>query len=61
MRLPLITPAELSAEQHPLYDSMRADIEKYFSGFKTVSKEGALMGPWNPWLHEPNLASRSGS
>jgi 4-carboxymuconolactone decarboxylase len=55
MRLPLITPSELSAEQHPLYDNMRADIEKYFSGFKTVSKEGALMGPWNPWLHEPKF------
>ncbi|MGC1778525.1 MAG: carboxymuconolactone decarboxylase family protein [Xanthobacteraceae bacterium] len=55
MRLPLIPPAELSAEQRPLYDDMKAGIEKNFSGFKTIAENGALLGPWNPWLHEPKF------
>jgi 4-carboxymuconolactone decarboxylase len=52
MRLPLIAPADLSAEQRPLYDDMRAGIEKNFQGFTAISGSGALIGPWNPWLHE---------
>lgn len=55
MRLPLIAPADLSAEQRPIYDDMRAGIEKYFQGFQTVTEIGALMGPFNPWLHEPKF------
>jgi alkylhydroperoxidase family enzyme len=55
MRLPLIAPAELDAEQRPLYDDMRAGIEKNFQGFKTIADNGALLGPWNPWLHEPKF------
>jgi 4-carboxymuconolactone decarboxylase len=55
MRLPLITPAELNPEQRPLYDNMRDGIKKYFPGFKSVTENGALMGPWNPWLHEPKF------
>jgi alkylhydroperoxidase family enzyme len=55
MRLPLIAPADLSAEQRPVYDDMRAGIEKNFQGFKSIADNGALMGPWNPWLHEPKF------
>jgi 4-carboxymuconolactone decarboxylase len=55
MRLPLIAPADLSAEQRPVYADMRAGIEKYFQGFETIADNGALMGPWNPWLHEPKI------
>ena len=55
MRLPLIPPADLTAEQRPLYDDMRAGIEKGFRGFATQREDGALMGPWNPWLHEPRI------
>jgi alkylhydroperoxidase family enzyme len=55
MRLPLIEPADLSPEQRPLYDDMRAGIEKNFRGFSTIAPDGALMGPWNPWLHEPKF------
>src|ERR1700720_805779 len=55
MRLPLIAPADLTPEQRPVYDEMRAGIEKNFQGFKTIAKNGALMGPWNPWLHEPKF------
>jgi len=55
MRLPLIPPADLTPEQRLLYDDMRAGIEKGFRGFATAREDGALMGPWNPWLHEPKI------
>src|SRR6201996_6382166 len=55
MRLPLIPPAELTAEQKPLYESMRKGIKSNFNDFKVISEDGALMGPWNPWLHEPAI------
>jgi 4-carboxymuconolactone decarboxylase len=55
MRLPLIAPADLSSEQREVYEDMRAGIEKSFQGFKSVADNGALMGPWNPWLHEPKF------
>ena len=45
----------LSPEQRPVYDNMRAGIEKNFRGFKTIAENGALLGPWNPWLHEPKF------
>ncbi len=53
MRLPLIPPADLSPGQKPLYDDMKQGIASNFSDFKVLSDDGALMGPWNPWLHEP--------
>jgi 4-carboxymuconolactone decarboxylase len=55
MRLPLIPPAELSPEQKPLYDAMRTGIASNFNAFKVEREDGALMGPWNPWLHEPQI------
>ena len=55
MRLPLIAPADLSPEQRPVCEDMRAGIEKNFQGFKTIAENGALLGPWNPWLHEPKF------
>ena len=55
MRLPLIPPAELTPAQQPLYADMKQGIASNFSLFKTVSPDGALMGPWNPWLHEPRI------
>ena len=55
MRLPLISPADLTAEQKPLYDDMRAGIARSFNAFKTERADGALAGPWNPWLHEPRI------
>lgn len=53
MRLPLIPPADLSAEQQPLYEDMKRGISSNFNDFKTVDANGSLIGPWNPWLHEP--------
>src|SRR5882757_3432234 len=55
MRLPLIPPAELNAQQKSLYDEMRKGIASNFNAFKVEREDGALMGPWNPWLHEPAI------
>ena len=55
MRLPLIAPADLTPQQKPLYDDMRKGISSNFNDFKAVREDGALMGPWNPWLHEPGI------
>lgn len=55
MRLPLIPPAELTPVQKPLYDAMRKGIASNFNAFKVEREDGALMGPWNPWLHEPEI------
>jgi 4-carboxymuconolactone decarboxylase len=53
MRIEPIAPADLTAEQKPLYEDMRAGISSDFNAFKTEREDGALLGPWNPWLHEP--------
>ncbi len=50
MRLPLLSPSDLDPEQQGLYDDMRKGIETNFKGFQSINSDGALMGPWNPWL-----------
>jgi alkylhydroperoxidase family enzyme len=55
MRLPLIDPTSLSPEQRPVYDDMRQGIAANFKGFATIDDQGRLLGPWNPWLHEPKF------
>ena len=55
MRLPLISPADLTPEQRPLYEDMRRGIETNFKGFKAIAASGELVGPWNPWLHFPKF------
>lgn len=55
MRLPPIPPQDLSTEQRRLYDTLRAGIAKQFQGFQTERADGALLGPFNPWLHEPEI------
>jgi 4-carboxymuconolactone decarboxylase len=55
MRLPIIPPANLSAEQKPIYDDMRKGIAASFQGFVNVRDDGALLGPWNPWIHAPKF------
>jgi alkylhydroperoxidase family enzyme len=55
MRLPLIAPQDLTQEQKSLYDDMKKGIASNFNDFKVLSDGGALMGPWNPWLHEPKI------
>jgi 4-carboxymuconolactone decarboxylase len=55
MRLPVLSPDALDDKQKPLYDDMRQGINSYFGGFGSVRSDGALLGPWNPWLHEPKF------
>jgi 4-carboxymuconolactone decarboxylase len=45
MRLPIIPPNELNAEQKPLYDDMRKGIAANFQGFVNIRDDGALLGP----------------
>lgn len=53
MRLPPISPAQLSPEQRSLYDDMKAGVTAKYSEFQTFREDGAILGPWNAWLHEP--------
>jgi alkylhydroperoxidase family enzyme len=55
MRLQIIPPADLSSEQKPLYDDMREGIARNFQGFINIRDDGALLGPWNPWIQEPQF------
>jgi alkylhydroperoxidase family enzyme len=34
---------------------MRSGIESHFKGFEAINSNGALVGPWNPWLHLPKF------
>ena len=55
MRLPLIAPKDLDEQQRVLYTDMRKGIAGSFNAFLTEREDGALMGPWNAWLHEPAI------
>jgi len=55
MRLNVIEPSDLTAEQKPLYDDMKSGIETSFKGFKAIRDDGTLIGPWNPWLKFPKI------
>jgi 4-carboxymuconolactone decarboxylase len=57
MRLRPIPPSNLSVEQRPLYDDMRAGIEGSFKAFQALDEAGALIGPWNAWLHYPKYGA----
>jgi alkylhydroperoxidase family enzyme len=50
MRLKFIKPDTLTAEQKPLYADMKNGIENNFKGFQAIREDGALIGPWNPWI-----------
>ena len=52
-RLPPIPPDELNAEQRALYDRNREQIAQGFTAFTTTRDDGALLGPWGVFLHEP--------
>lgn len=55
MRLPLLPPTSLSPDQADLYDDMAAVIEKNFGDLVARRKDGALIGPFNAWLHFPQF------
>ena len=54
MRLPLIAPADLSPEQRPIYEDMRAGIEKSFR-IQVHRRQWRADRALNPWLHEPKF------
>lgn len=53
MRTSPIEPNELNGEQRRLYDDMRAEIGRNFTGFTAMDDSGALVGPFNVWLRQP--------
>jgi 4-carboxymuconolactone decarboxylase len=55
MRLHLIMPRDLTLEQKALYDEMRSGIAISYKGVPSETEGGALIGPYNPWLHEPEV------
>ncbi|MGY3449770.1 carboxymuconolactone decarboxylase family protein [Bradyrhizobium sp. USDA 4353] len=55
MRLPILSPDALTDEQKPLYADMKQGIQASFKGFINIRDDGALLGPWNPWLREPKF------
>src|ERR1700712_5263081 len=57
MRLKPLSPADLSKEQLPLYNSMKEGVEAHLKGFVSKRSDGALIGPFNPMLHFPQFGS----
>jgi 4-carboxymuconolactone decarboxylase len=55
MRLPLLKPSELDAEQRAIYDSIREVTDVAFTNFKYVKADGELIGPFNAMLHFPKF------
>ncbi|MBG6183194.1 alkylhydroperoxidase family enzyme [Arthrobacter sp. CAN_A214] len=53
-RFPLLTPAELSAEQRSVYDAI-AGPPRGNGPFTMVYDDGALAGPFNALLHSPAI------
>ncbi len=53
MRLPTLPPDQLTAEQRALYTRNREQIAHGFTAFRTMREDGALLGPWGVFLHEP--------
>jgi 4-carboxymuconolactone decarboxylase len=53
MRLPTLPPDRLTPEQRALYDRNRRQIAHGFGAFTTAREDGALLGPWGVFLHEP--------
>ncbi|WP_254772116.1 carboxymuconolactone decarboxylase family protein [Sphingomonas sp. NFR04] len=56
-RLPPIPPTELTEAQRPLFDAMTAGVAAKYQNFTTVREDGALLGPWNAWLHDPAIGT----
>src|ERR1700722_17723164 len=51
MRLPLLLPTDLTAEQRPMYDSFEKMVQaREYSGFEVRNPEGAYIGPWGVFL-----------
>ena len=53
MRLPNISPSQLTPAQRPLFDKLHAGISEHLQGFTTQKPDGTLIGPFNAMLHFP--------
>ncbi len=51
----MLPPSSLSPEQRELYDDMVEVIEKNFGELIARREDGALIGPFNGWLHFPDF------
>ena len=58
-RLPLLTPEILNGDQRKLYDRINATMVPWSDsvGFQSKSEDGGLIGPFNPSLFRPEIAS----
>src|ERR1700761_2208314 len=58
-RLRLSQPADLSPEQHRLFDHITATVVPWAQrgGFAATDADGRLIGPFNPSLLNPSLAT----
>ena len=56
-RIPVISPKDYTPEQHQLYKTLDASIQKYLQGFVTSRSDGALIGPFNILLRFPQLGT----
>ncbi|MGO9925231.1 MAG: carboxymuconolactone decarboxylase family protein [Mycobacterium sp.] len=54
-RLPLLPPESLSPDQKDLYDDMVEVIDNNFGELIARRRDGALIGPFNGWLHFPQF------
>lgn len=55
MRMPPLQVAEMTNEQRRLYESMTAGVGAKYTSFQTHREDGALIGPWSAWLHDPAI------
>lgn len=58
-RLPLLKPDSLSSGQEKLYDQLKATMVPWakHAGFKAETDEEELIGPFNPMLRSPEIAT----
>lgn len=56
-RLPLIDPGRLSGDQRNLYDTLRSTLVTWAdaSGFRGMTDDGKLIGPFNPYLYSTGI------
>ena len=57
MRLKPLPPEELDPSQKSLYERMIPGIEKNLKGFVSKLPDGALVGPFNPFIHFPQFGN----
>src|ERR1700760_360807 len=56
-RLPPLPPTGLNTVQQALYTDMRTVIDSSFGELVAQRSDGALIGPFNGWLHFPQFGS----